>query len=225
MAQSGIARRELTSPGIVRSRSGVGAQALERLDGHRERPGARVPPGAVPRHLARHVLDGLEELLRLRRREHLPGGGLHGAPPQLVGPARGARHLAHLLGGRLGDAVLGLLARQLHGVGGLVLGHLAVQRGLAGAQAAGRGGERVASVRGEGREQRGQQGQEHAGRAEVPAEPGERGHGERRVVGARHQAGDVAGADGRAGGQAGVALAEAGEVGGDVHGGRVVAVA
>lgn len=83
----------------------------------------------------------------------------------------------------------------------------------------------MAAVRREGGEKRREEGEEDAGGAEVAAEPGERGHGERRVVGAREEAGDVAGADGRAGGEAGVAGAEAGEVGGDVRGGDVVAVA
>jgi hypothetical protein len=166
-----------SSPRIIRGSSGAGAHALEGLDGHGERTGAGVPARAVARDGGRDVLDGLEELPGLRRRENLLHRGLHGAPPQLVGAAAGAVHLARLLGGRLRNAVLGLLAHQLHGVRGLVLGHLAVQSRLAGVEAARGGGQRAAGVGGEVREQRREQGQEHAGQAEVAAQPGERRHG------------------------------------------------
>uniref|UniRef100_J3MVL9 Uncharacterized protein n=1 Tax=Oryza brachyantha TaxID=4533 RepID=J3MVL9_ORYBR len=65
------------SPSIIRGSSGVGAHAVEHLDGDGDGGGARVPPGAVPRRLGRHLLHGLEELLGLRRRQHLLHRGLH----------------------------------------------------------------------------------------------------------------------------------------------------
>lgn len=55
----------------------------------------------------------------------------------------------------------------------------------------GDGGERVAAVRREGGEKRREEGEEDAGRAEVGAMLGEHGHGERWIVGAREEAGDM----------------------------------
>jgi hypothetical protein len=67
--------------------------------------------------------------------------------------------------------------------------------------------------------------EEDVGWAYVVVEPRERGDNEQRVVSAYNEAWDVAGADGRAGGEAGVVRAKAGEVGGDIYGGNVVVVA
>lgn len=60
--------------------------------------------------------------------------------------------------------------------------------------------------------------------AEDPVELGEREHGEWRVVGTCHQAGDIVGVDWGLDDQTGVALTETSEVVDDVHGSLVVVV-
>jgi hypothetical protein len=71
----------------------------------------------------------------------------------------------------------------------------------------------------------GEEQEERRESAYVVVEPRERGDNEQRVVSAYNEAWDVAGADGRAGGEAGVVRAKAGEVCGDIYGGNVVVVA